>query len=605
MFLTLLDRIGNWNPQLLREIKGRLTFRNSAIAIASSLLSQLLYMLFWLGRLDSAKNSSYIGDIYCRLQKSYQSSQQHYDQLQVEYRQLQEQFRHYSSSNHYDLQKIHQLKDSIAQVKGQITTLQQQLFTHSNCPTDAFNMQLWWQDHLMSMVASFSVTVMFVLLGLGTYMLISDLDKEEQRGTLNFLRLSPQSALSILIGKLLGVPVLLYLGAILMVPLYLGLGFSAQIPGIELFSFLAALVAGSAFFFSGAIVFGLVSSWLGGFQAWLGSGIVLIFLGIANSKGIGNNVLDWLNLFSPSLVLPYLVNENDYGYPFSHYGIENLVWFNIPLGVPGISLILFVLFNFALWTYWMWQAIKRRFHNPNGTILSKGQSYWLTACFTVTSLGFAMSSLMKDYSHWLNFTSLLSLNLLVFVSLIAALSPQRQTLQDWARYRRERKSALIHDLLWGEKSPGLLAIALNLAIASIPLSVGIFYSNAGLTSLVGLIFTLNLVLVYAAIAQLMLLMKTPKRAIWTAGTLVVISLLPPLILTWLSISPGNDGGGLWLFTLYPWEALSYASEMLMLQVLLIEWIAVGGLCIVLTRQLRKVGESATKALLAGRSSVND
>lgn len=42
MTLHLLDKIGNWNPQLFREIKGRLNTGNMAIASAFSLSAQVL-----------------------------------------------------------------------------------------------------------------------------------------------------------------------------------------------------------------------------------------------------------------------------------------------------------------------------------------------------------------------------------------------------------------------------------------------------------------------------------------------------------------------------------------------------------------------------------
>ena len=55
------------------------------------------------------------------------------------------------------------------------------------------------------------------------------------------------------------------------------------------------------------------------------------------------------------------------------------------------------------------------------------------------------------------------------LSLIAILSPQRQAIQDWARYRYERSRSLWQDLIWSEKSPAQIAIAINLLIATIPL----------------------------------------------------------------------------------------------------------------------------------------
>ncbi|MDF0556105.1 hypothetical protein [Kamptonema sp. UHCC 0994] len=39
MLLTL-ETIGNWNPQLFRELKGRFNFRNIALVSATSLLGQ-------------------------------------------------------------------------------------------------------------------------------------------------------------------------------------------------------------------------------------------------------------------------------------------------------------------------------------------------------------------------------------------------------------------------------------------------------------------------------------------------------------------------------------------------------------------------------------
>ncbi len=62
-----------------------------------------------------------------------------------------------------------------------------------------------------------------------------------------------------------------------------------------------------------------------------------------------------------------------------------------------------------------------------------------------------------------NLDSLSLLNLLLFLCLIAALSPHRQVLQDWARYRKQRvftrksfwNRALVQDLIWSEKSPAI------------------------------------------------------------------------------------------------------------------------------------------------------
>ncbi len=617
MSLSWLDRLGDWNPQLFREIKGRLTVRNIAIAVGTSLLGQLLVLLYWFRQIP---NETYpIWGPYCRLRESFEASQRQVGQLQTQYHQLQTQLARYSGPKHYDSEKVQTLKASIASLKERIQDLQPDL--NSICPADAIEFQQWWQDHYPKIFTSLSVIVMFALLVVGSYLLISDLAREERRGTLNFIRLSPQSTRSVLIGKLLGVPILLYLGAILTVPLGLWSGLSAHIPLVEIFSFWVVLAASCAFFYSAALLFGLISSWLGGFQSWLGSGAVLLFLMVANSKSIEHSSYDLLNLLCPSVILRYLVDRTgspitEFG--FSHTMIQGWQWFYLPLGVAGISVFVFTLLNYGLWTYWIGQALNRRFRNPNATMLSKQQSYLLIACSTLLTLGFALQSPKQVSSSQFTFNlhSLLTVNLVLFLGLIAALSPHRQALQDWARYRHLKaskakrfwNSSLIPDLIWGEKSPVLGAIAINLVIAFAPVVVWILLgrvdSEGKLEAFSSLVLILSGILLYAAIAQLMLMMKTPTRAIWTTATIVAASLLPPVILNMLSLTAGQNYGSLWLLTSLPWNAVQFASMTRILQVLFVQWTILGLLNLQLTRQLQRAGESASKALLAGRQPVD-
>ncbi|NJK76806.1 MAG: ABC transporter permease [Microcoleus sp. SU_5_6] len=60
----------------------------------------------------------------------------------------------------------------------------------------------------------------YVVFSLGSYFIVSDLAEEQKRGTLNFIRLSPRPAWQILLGKLLGIPVLLYLSIAFAIPLH-------------------------------------------------------------------------------------------------------------------------------------------------------------------------------------------------------------------------------------------------------------------------------------------------------------------------------------------------------------------------------------------------
>jgi len=177
MMQNFMYKLSEWNPQLLREVKGRWQLRNILLAVAVSLLGQ--FILF----------------IYCQTQ------------LPPNY---------INSSYEYT---------------HKYCTGATQNFNLPPCLLDKYdrviiNWQLWSQDVFMLL----SFTAILALLVGGAYLLISDLATEERRATLNFIRLSPQSPESILYGKMLGVPILLYFGLLLAVPFHLSLGINAQIP---------------------------------------------------------------------------------------------------------------------------------------------------------------------------------------------------------------------------------------------------------------------------------------------------------------------------------------------------------------------------------------
>lgn len=566
MTLSLINRIGDWNPQLLRELKGRLKTRNVAIASAISLLGQLLFVMSYYGQLPVPQDyPQEILSQYCTGPSEY--------------------------SNQY-----HCVQD----IAGNFV----------------INWQYWWLDIFvwLSLISIFALSVV------GTYMLIADLAQEDRRSTLNFIRLSPQSSQSILGGKLLGVPVLLYVVGFLAIPLHLCAGISASIPLPLILTFYGVLALSCLFFYSAALLFGLFSSAFSGFQPWLGSGLVLIFLWIASFKPIAHDPTDWVNLFSPSWMISYLVSaiSFDYKSPFSYLQIETWQWFYIPLGASLVSAVAFAVLNSGLWIYWFWQSMMRRFPNPSNTMLSKGQSYLLAASFEVMVLGFAMQNMpkWKSLPDWLSFNLnyLLFFNLFLFLCLIAALSPQRQALQDWARYRREKvgnrqrvwNSSLMRDLIWGEKSPNIMAIALNLFITSLPLISWILVwpnNTEKVDAFLSLALTVTVIAIYAAIAQLMLLMKTQKQTVWVAGALGAAIILPPLIFGVLSLGSGTDPYVLWLFSAFPWVALTqHTAATTVFMAILGQFTLLAVLNARLSRQLRQAGESASKALLAGHKA---
>lgn len=575
--LDWLNQLGDWNPQLQRELIGRLKPRNLILAGAISILGQFLLWVSFLMRISDP--TTYL--------TSYKGS--------------------FSSDILYCTGFI---RDG----------------NRRQCLVDAAgNLIVDWQKWSLDLFLALSIIGIFGLLVAGTYLLIDDLAQEESRGTLNFIRLSPRSPQNILWGKILGVPSLLYVVALLAVPLHLWTGFAAHIPLIRILIFYGVLGMSCLFFYSLSLLFGLISSnVLTGFQAWLGSGVVLIFIFSGMAKPILGNASDWLNIFSPSTIFPYLISSTGIkpNVSFSSLNIEALHWFGLPVGMGLLGVTSLLVFNYGLWAYWSWQALQRRFSNPSKSIFSKQQSYLLVACFEVVAVGFAIisdhyrSSLENPGEYYRlpeNFNLLLAYNLVLFLGLIITLTPQRQALLDWARYRKQKpssrkgllNSSLLRDLIWGEKSPAIVAIALNGAITSIILVPWIIVTTASsdkLAFLMALVLSLISILVYAATAQLVVFMQTQKQGLWIIGTLITVIILPPLVLTLLSVDSAK--APIWLFTVFAYKAIDNAGVFSIFLALLgqLSLLTLGSWQI--TRQIKKAGVSESRALFAPPKATN-
>ncbi len=560
MTLNLLDQIGNWNPQLFREIKGRLKMGNMAIASAFSLGPQLLLFMYYRAQLPAV------------------------------------------------LRNV----DGAEPIYNRFCVLQATTDTKpgTKCLTDTLgNLVIDWPKWSVEIFIWLSIFSVLVLLVAGTYMLVSDLDKEERRGTLNFIRLSPQSGNTIFIGKILGVPILLYLAAIMAIPLHLYSGLAAQIPLNEILCFYMAVVASCSLFYSTAMLFGLTTSWLGGFQPWLASGIALFVFGISTIK-LTVSAVDLGTFVSSIGILRYLISGMIDRYQFNSLGvdIDKLQWFYLPIGKSIVSGMILSMSICGIGTYWMWQGWQRRFPNPTTTVFSKRQSYFAVICCQPIILGFALQPNFTSYGNF----ALLSLNLVMFLIVIASLTSDRQSLYDWARYRQQivpsgqklwRRYPLL-DLVWSEKSPAIVAIAINLLSSSLMIIGALILTpdtKQGFDKNLfwGIIFGINLILIYAAITQLFLFLKTRNQEVWAVGTIGGAILLPPVILSMLLLT-SEKAPVFWLSTTFPifWTSWHYIeSGTTILVSILSQWTVLVLLNLKLRSQLKLAGESASRALM--------
>lgn len=456
-----------------------------------------------------------------------------------------------------------------------------------------------------------SIISIFALLVVGTYMLIADTVKEESRGTLNFIRLTPQSASSIALGKILGVPILLYIVILLFLPLHLIAGLGARIPLTLIFGFDAVIVASCAFFYSLALLWSLMDFGLSSFKPWLGSGVIATVL-LVFTKTLFNgdyltldNPLGWLFLFNPSLVLSYLIDatylpDNKIGFlPAKNLGellfYGQALWTKASLGI-GL-----IIFNFSLWTYWCWSILQRRFHNPEHTLFSKVQSYWLTGWLAAIALGFTLQSTAENnLTEYFMFSQFC---LYVWgLGLIASLSPHRQALHDWARYRHQinqSNNALWKELILGENSPSTVAVAINLAIAIAYITPSIFLLLDFDKQFVfwGFILSAGSITLCAIAAQFILTAKTRKRAAWSVITVTSMIVVPPVCFGLAEIYPQTIPQA-WLFSFIPTVATEYATTSAILLTILGQWLAVALIGLQMTRKLKQAGASETKMLFS-------
>lgn len=537
---NLLLRFADWNPQFFREVKGRLKPKQFWLTVAASGGIQSLILLYmWIALPGYEANLSR----YCIGQQETYGN----------------------------------LRKCVLDAQGYASV----------------DWPLWWFDIFQAL----SWLLPFVLLVAGVYMLIGDLAKEERRGTLNFIRLSPQTSRSILIGKLLGVPLVPIVGVLLALPLHLAAAAQGEVSALAVASLYSVTIAACCCFYSGAIFY----AFFGGAQSWLGA------------------VAMWGGY---SLFAQIWYYSRNYAY-YSQNGKRNWLlgindWFYIKVGHSLELTTLFVVGNLAIATFWIWQAINRRYTYPDRTIISKRQSYFMTLSFEIFCLGFAFFE-YKKYADWPDrhgyesLVGLIIINLVWFICLIAALTPHRQNLLDWARYRHaeidssyrsQRRRTLLRELLWGEKSPALLAIALNALIPTVLFggwSLTWQDDSPKLVGLLSLLFNFSFTLLCAAVVQLVLLARFKKRSILAAAVVGGMIVLPPIAMLLLGASPSATNAIGWFFSAFAFAALDKATDWTIIFGLMAHFAALTVLTTRFTLQLQKAGESEMKTLMAHRT----
>ncbi|MFO8039301.1 MAG: hypothetical protein R6U67_07600 [Sodalinema sp.] len=542
----LYDKLSNSNPQLMREIKGRFKPAQIGLSISGSLLIQGLVLLSFLTKLPISTSNN--RNPYC-----YPSVMYSREDRWV-----------------YD-RSLDCLKDSSGNL--------------------LIGWPLWW-EHICQTLSA--IAIIALVIG-GLFLLIENIAKEQKEGTLNFIRLSPQSGYKIIVGKLLGVPLLVYVGIAVMIPLH---GFSAIQGGY----FLRDLIS-----FYGVISLSLLTIYLlGALYAIKGGQQALVF-GVALGGLFCSSYLSTLQTLFP---------PGKFAKPTSE-----AIWWGLSLGMKPIYCQAFVIVSLLVLNSYLFKVIERSYQKPYATLLTKKQSYQLGLIANLYVLGFWLSGLSPTQSFVsprfvINLLTVYSIFLLpVFLTLALSLSPNRQSLQDWARYRQtltsepgQPRSSLRADLIWGDKSPSVVALGIHMLMSIMTLAVAIalwktediiWDSSGKLLAILGLCIVGGWLWIYSIVIQWLFLSKLSKQRWVLPVVLGVIIGLPPLVLLVLGHGSGESFPYWLMLGFGPSPFLAVNSDLLPIAVstLLGQTLIIVMSLRLLTKQLKRAGQSELKQLI--------
>ncbi|MEO0769069.1 MAG: hypothetical protein AAFY72_06490 [Cyanobacteria bacterium J06649_4] len=472
----------------------------------------------------------------------------------------------------------------------------------------------------------------------GVYLLAADLSKETRKGTLNFLRMSPLSGRQILLGKLLGVPILLYLGVGAMLPLHLAMGLMSQYSVGVLLLFYSWLGAIALCFYTASLWVALLAKGLQGLQTWLMALLSFSFLWAGIMVEHTHLAVDWFYLFNPinSLADWTIVGSGGnthllFGQRGDFHGFSDLGWFFVPMGGDRFWIWAFAMANAAMLGTWFWVVLERKFLTPANTALGKQQSYGLTVCLAVLMLGFNLQSPAGVSRYWNTSEALWSyfITMLIWsVVLLFLLLPSKQMLLDWTRYRhqqphplnrnhtksenlnsersnrkRNSRHGLLTDLLYHDGSPFVFSYAVNMGIIAGVLLLGILFGNSAgtfsaLNTFLSWLFC-SMVFVVCALVVQWIVLSNLLHWPWVAfGSVAAIVAGWPIVLLMLGLDT-YEGNPLWLMTAFPFSVMWKVDSLEILGVLAAQITLISSLSALLGRRCQVLGESEWKALMAG------
>lgn len=438
------DRLGDWNPQLLRELQERLTWGNCAIALFTSIAVQWL-IFSSLSGIGRQENPIHVHSQYCQVPSPLQFSPQEV----------------------------------------------------ADCAPKWINYALIQQHQSQSQFLLMGVVMVFALVVLGVYLITVDILRERHRGTITFIQASPQTSGGFIWGKVLGVPILLYGAIAAAIPYHLWMARVGGISGLGVACFYLVLILGGIVFCQAALLGSLLFPPRYRVMALINGAITAVFLLITNFYthisyyGFKETEIIqlqfWLKLFSPTLVLTTLLERladpystNYLRIPFDDYNWDQPTWFDLPITASTLQVTVWMIIQYGVCLYLLEKGLNRKFTAPQKPLLTKLESYGLVALCQGVWLGFLTdetwyfwTSSQNPQFHWEVLELWLGLSGGLLALMLVLLMPSRQELWDSFTVTRRRRGGRFSALFTHPHNSMMpMAIAHSLitlgAIAPIP-----------------------------------------------------------------------------------------------------------------------------------------
>ncbi len=401
----------------------------------------------------------------------------------------------------------------------------------------------------------------FIAIAGGIYAVVADLTREQKSGTFEFIRSSPQSGRSIFIGKIIGAPSLVYLAVLSCIPLHLAVAAANE----------ASLC--------------LMLAWYGtvGAIGYFGLTVTSLYILMGGRQAILLALLFSQPLSGAIGAYSYYLNASVTKQSWMALEPPRFLWFYLPI---SNNIWLFYSFNFITIVaacQWLWIAIDRKYIHPKTTVFKKAHSYSLTIASQIWLLGFALPMLVANNADR-NFFSLAvcyAIGTVGVICTIPTILPNFKSMQEWSktwqeqqldgRYFSWRQPEIIRSLIWDERSPTLVAMAINVAIVAIcwgALALGSFVLAPNLEYLakfaLGITVASIIVLFYTVAVHLLYLRAQLKNS----GVIPLIFLMSSLPLVGgMFVLMGSQCGSmsqnlaymLWLCSPLFWVGISQLS----------------------------------------------